>query len=243
MVLPAHGMHKSCSLEATAAATNTSPARMMHHGLPLQTVCSLWAWMQILVDRINIAITMDTPLPAGLMHHGLQIQTVCPLRACIPYCCDINISTPATSAPLADGGVLPAAARSPGPGHHSCWTVLSTPSWARDMLNSDAQKTRESNTSEGPKQVPKYAFALLAEFQALLQKLLQKELPQPVYLDAQRWGSAFKSEPLDAPHLLDEDLRLAGCWYFCKESSGRGAMESGLSAAAGVHAMLTASSG
>ena len=58
--------------------------------------------------------------------------------------------------------------------------------------------------------------------------------PQPAYLHAQRWGSAFKAELLPDGCLSDPSQQLAACGDFCKESSSEGAIKSGLTAADAV---------
>ena len=54
---------------------------------------------------------------------------------------------------------------------------------------------------------------------------------EPVYLHAQRWGSAFKATTLEEPCLWDRSLRLAACGDFCRQSDLEGAILSGLAAA------------
>ena len=60
------------------------------------------------------------------------------------------------------------------------------------------------------------------------------EEKEPVYLHAQRWGSAFKASILEEPCLWDPCLRLAACGDFCRQPDLEGAMLSGLAAADAV---------
>ena len=55
--------------------------------------------------------------------------------------------------------------------------------------------------------------------------------PEPTYLRAQRWASAFKADPLGDPCLTEPGLRLAACGDFCLSSSAEGAILSGIAAA------------
>ena len=120
---------------------------------------------------------------------------------------------------------------------HTCWTVVSTPEWAEQALESDAEKEYVPNIAQGndsPDSVSKYALTLLQDFQAILSKAGYGELPQPVFVAAQRWGAAFKADVLEEGCLVDEGMGLLACGDFCIESSARGAMSSGLSAARAV---------
>ena len=124
---------------------------------------------------------------------------------------------------------------------HSCWTVLSRPQWAESALSSEAECKSVANPAtgnSGSASLPHYAVTLLHEFQTLMQGVLKQEVPQPVFVEAQRWGSAFKAHTLDVPCLTDPALGLVACGDFCLESSAEGALFSGLSAAAALQDIL-----
>ena len=55
--------------------------------------------------------------------------------------------------------------------------------------------------------------------------------PEPMYLRAQRWASAFKADPLSDPCLIEPGLRLSACGDFCLSSSAEGAILSAIAAA------------
>ena len=53
-------------------------------------------------------------------------------------------------------------------------------------------------------------------------------MPQPVYLRAQRWASAYKAELIEEPCVTDLSLDLGACGDFCgKSSTAEGAILSG----------------
>lgn len=125
-----------------------------------------------------------------------------------------------------------------------CWTVLSTPSWAADALGSESDRSPVKSPATGGKsalEVPRYAIKLLQDFEALMQKVLGKQLPLPAFLEAQRWGAAFKAKALEQPYLVDEQLRLAACGDFCVQASAQGALSSGLYAAEALSRLVRSS--
>ena len=63
--------------------------------------------------------------------------------------------------------------------------------------------------------------------------------PEPTYLRAQRWASAFKADPLGGPCMTELGLRMAACGDFCLSSSAEGAILSGIAAAEAIAELIS----
>jgi hypothetical protein len=120
-----------------------------------------------------------------------------------------------------------------------CWVAVSTPQFAQQLLGEPGADGRL------PPQTPEYlaslAPLLYKEVAALLRRVVpEQELPEPVFVQCQRWGSALPAAPLGRPYLAVPERVAAACGDFCLGGGVEGAVESALAASEAVQKMLRA---
>jgi renalase len=147
-----------------------------------------------------------------------------------------SVSNSAALQWLAHDSAKPGRQRSDG---LQCWVAVSTPQFARQLLGEPGPDGRL------PPQTPEYlaslAPLLYKEVAALLRRLApEQELPEPVFVQCQRWGSALPAAPLGRPCLAVPRRMAAACGDFCLGGGVEGAVESALAASEAVQGMLRA---
>ncbi|KXZ45356.1 hypothetical protein GPECTOR_55g262 [Gonium pectorale] len=136
----------------------------------------------------------------------------------------------------------------------SRWVAITTTEFAAELLREAAAGGSGGGAVAGaagapgkgtgglPPQDATYRVNLAERLWAALRTELsaggRRELPTPVRLSAQRWGSALPSAPLGQLAVCDEAARWAACGDFCAGGGLQGAAESGAAAAEAVMAML-----
>lgn len=131
----------------------------------------------------------------------------------------------------------------PAAGTPQCWVALTTAQRARQILERRPLSTADGRFNPQTEQYrAEVAAELLADFRGLMQPFVQGELPEPLYVHAQRWGRAFATQPLGTEVLFLPAQRLVLCGDVCTGSSVEAAWRSGQAAGNAVADMLLADS-
>ncbi|KAF8413509.1 hypothetical protein HHK36_001499 [Tetracentron sinense] len=111
-----------------------------------------------------------------------------------------------------------------------CWVLHSTPEYAKGIISKTGLQ-KPSNTT-----LTEVAEELLEEF-----RRTGLNIPQPFFMKAHRWGSAFPavSVAIEENCLWDKNKRLAICGDFCVSPNVEGAVLSGHGAAAKLLEILS----
>ncbi|CAL5227026.1 g9920 [Coccomyxa viridis] len=119
-----------------------------------------------------------------------------------------------------------------------CWVAVATEAYARSLIaemplfKKDGQYVPQTDAV-----LSDIANRIWDAVKGLLKPFSEGEVPQPVYLRAQRWASAYKAELIEEPCVTDLSLDLGACGDFCgKSSTAEGAILSGLAAADSIAA-------
>lgn len=146
-----------------------------------------------------------------------------------------SISNSATLQWISHDSTKPGRQRSDG---LQCWVAVSTPEFAKQLIGAGPD-------GRLPPQTPEYLASLAPQmYQELVsvarELVPEQALPEPVFVQCQRWGSGLPARPLGRTHVVVPQVKAAACGDFCLGGGIENAAESALAAAEAVKQMLPA---
>ncbi|PNT74028.1 uncharacterized protein LOC100828433 isoform X3 [Brachypodium distachyon] len=120
------------------------------------------------------------------------------------------------------------------PPNSQSWVLRSTAEYASKVINNMGPRKPSADA------LAKVAEDLFKEFQAT-----GLNIPQPIFIKAHRWGSAFPAISIggDDKCVWDKSMKLAVCGDFCTSPSVEGAVVSGMTGASKILGCLNFPSG
>ncbi|CAK0733136.1 hypothetical protein CVIRNUC_000231 [Coccomyxa viridis] len=119
-----------------------------------------------------------------------------------------------------------------------CWVAVTTEAFAQEVISEMPLFYNGEYVPQTKEVLMDIGSRIWDALKTILQPFIEGN-PEPTYLRAQRWASAFKADPLGGPCMTELGLRMAACGDFCLSSSAEGAILSGIAAAEAIAELIS----